>query len=136
MLTNKTNKAGFTIIELIVIIAVIGILAAIGIVSYGGARQNAARNAADTTAQQVKIKLGEYYTDMNYYPLASVVDGYLRGANSVALADDFKDITDAGGTYAPTPSGCNNTSTLCTSYLITIPPVVWGGSGANLEIRP
>lgn len=137
MFKKKISNSGFTIVELVIVIAVIGILAGIGIVSYSGARQNAAKNAAIATAQQVKLKIGEYYTDNNYYPLASVIDSYLRSINSTALADDYKRITDAGGYYTPSPGGCNNTSSLCTGgYVITIPPAVWGGSGANTEIRP
>lgn len=135
MLIKKNNKSGFTIVELIIVIAVIGILGAIGIVSYSGARQSAARNAADTTAQQVKLKIGEYYTDMGYYPLASVVEGYLRSVNAGTVADDFEAIKAKGGTYVPT-SGCNNTSVLCATYVITLPPAVWGGSGASIEVRP
>lgn len=136
MLRKLTAKNGFTIVELIVIVAVIGILGTIAIVSYGGARQNAARSAAETTAQQVKLKIGEYYTDNNFYPLtASVIDTYLRGSNAAGLADDFDELVDNGATYTPTAS-CNNTSILCATYTISIPASAWGGSGAALTVTP
>ena len=65
---HKKNKiTGFTIVELIVVIAVIGILAGISLVVYGGMRRNAVstvlttdlRNAA-TALENSNIKKGEY----------------------------------------------------------------------------
>ena len=43
---KKTNKKGFTIVELVIVIAVIAILAGVMIPTFGGIIENANKNAA------------------------------------------------------------------------------------------
>lgn len=65
------KKAGFTVVELLIVIVVIAILAAISIVTFNGIQQRAAKSAADSAITQVakKIKIhkaqhGDYPTDL------------------------------------------------------------------------
>jgi len=53
MNTNKQNIKGFTLIELIVVVAIIGILAAVGTVAYAGYTK--AANAAVIKAQHAQV---------------------------------------------------------------------------------
>lgn len=137
--TRKHSKSGFTIVEIIVIVTVIGILTTIGVVSYGGYRTRAAKSQAESTVQQVRLKLGEYYTDNNKYPLAAAnVNTEIRtlGINT-ATADSFQAMIAAGATYVPlSDSGgtCNNVATPCVKYTITVPSSYWGGTDAALVI--
>lgn len=64
----KQNKAGFTIVELLIVIVVIGILAAITIVAYNGIqdRTNDASVKSDLTALMKKFEL--YKVDKGTYP--------------------------------------------------------------------
>jgi len=54
----KSNKQGFTIVELLIVIVVIGILAAITIVAYNGI-QNRGKTAAAQSAANTIIKKAE-----------------------------------------------------------------------------
>jgi len=54
----KSNKQGFTIVELLIVIVVIGILAAITIVAYNGI-QNRSKTAAAQSAANTVIKKAE-----------------------------------------------------------------------------
>lgn len=139
-MARHTNKQGFTIVELITVIAVIGILATIGIVSYSGYRTRAAKSSADSTVQQVKLKLGEYFTDNNRYPASSAdVTTYLNSVQAGTTATAFTAITGGGGTYAATPSGCATTGgTACSSYTITVPATYWGApsTDASISVAP
>lgn len=134
---------GFTIVELIVIIVVIGILASIAVVSYSGAQNRAKRSSFDANAQQVKLKLGEYFTDNNKYPAikgtatyeAGSVTKYLNDTKSTTLVTEF---VKSAYVYTPLPSGCNNTTVTCESYTITVAQSAWGGTTADpiVEAKP
>jgi len=54
---NKHVQAGFTIVELLIVVIVIAILAAITIVAYNGIRDRASDSAAKTELSQAGTKL-------------------------------------------------------------------------------
>lgn len=134
-MTHKySRQAGFTIVELIVIIAVIGILAAIGIASYAGVQNRAKKSTFDSNAQQIKLKLGEYMTDKNGYPRTGAdVIQYLSDTGATALATEA-----SSGVYQYAPTGCPAAPGLCTGYTITVAKSVWGGgaSDTNIVVSP
>ena len=47
------NKKGFTLVELLVVVAILGVLAAVGIVSFGGFLSKSKINAAEYNYKMV-----------------------------------------------------------------------------------
>lgn len=72
----KTNKSGFTIVELLIVIIVIAILAAIVIAAYNGTQQRARASAAssDLSTFAGKVQYGLSSLNTNQYP--TVLDVY------------------------------------------------------------
>ncbi|HUD02706.1 MAG TPA: prepilin-type N-terminal cleavage/methylation domain-containing protein, partial [Candidatus Paceibacterota bacterium] len=64
----KVRKKGFTLIELMVVIAIIGILASIIMVSLSSAQSKGrdAKRVADI--RTIQLALEEYYNDNGNYP--------------------------------------------------------------------
>ena len=95
----KNRKKGFTIIELIVVIAILGILAAILIPQFGNFREKAAENAVLSEARSVATAVDAYYALEGEWPeddtakAKMVTDKYL----TQALAD--KTTLAAGGAF-------------------------------------
>lgn len=61
-------EKGFTLLELLTVIAIIGLLAAVIIASFGRARMSAQDKARLTTVFQLQLALETYYTNFGRYP--------------------------------------------------------------------
>ncbi len=67
-LRKKRNQKGFTLIELMIVIAIIGILAAIAIPQFTKYRAKAFNAAALSDARNLKTDLEAYYAEWEQYP--------------------------------------------------------------------
>jgi len=64
----KRIQKGFTLIELMIVVAIIGILAAIAIPQFTKYRERAFNSAALADARNLKTDLEGYYAEWQMYP--------------------------------------------------------------------
>ncbi len=115
---KKTNA--FTIVELIVVITVIAILTGGAALSITSNARNARDTRRRTDIQQIKSSL-EFYRSAQpngFYPVAlpTLVPSFME---AVPTDPSSTTTTVINYTYTPAPSGCNNTTTLCTTYSLS-----------------
>ena len=68
MLNKLRSKKGFTLIDLLIVVAIIGILAAIAIPQFAAYRQKAYNSAAQSDLKNFKTGLESYFADFQRYP--------------------------------------------------------------------
>lgn len=66
---SKPKQAGFTIVELLIVIVVIGILAAITIVAYNGIQERAKFTRVQSDLKNINTALQIYHADEGVYPV-------------------------------------------------------------------
>ncbi|MEK9179277.1 MAG: prepilin-type N-terminal cleavage/methylation domain-containing protein [Patescibacteria group bacterium] len=66
---NRTNKNGFTLIEVLVVATIISLLASIGFVSYASFSRQSRDARRKTDLENVRSALELYRSDNDYYPV-------------------------------------------------------------------
>ena len=117
-----TKSSGFTLVELLVVVAIIGILSAIGIVSYSGYTKSAKVSSTKSIMQQIALMQTEYLSNVGGYyvttagttcePTATTsesierelfpkeVDGAIVGEDVITTTNGFNMcIVSSGGGY-------------------------------------
>jgi len=67
-MSTRLNSLGFTLIELMIVIAIIGVLAAIAIPQFAAYRQKAHNAAVLSDLHTSKSVVEAYYLENYYYP--------------------------------------------------------------------
>ena len=107
---NNKTKRGFTLVELLVVIAIIGILATLAVVALQQARKNArdAKRIADI--KQIQTALELYYNEWGIYPDSLDFGGELS-SGTIYMSQIPKAPTPADGSCASSENSYSYTAT-------------------------
>ncbi len=111
--TLNRKEHGFTLIELVVVLAILGILIALAVPRYLGARKKAYKAEADNILQEAKTLEWAYYQQYNLFDITG---------NSIGLVTP-------GGMHWQTPGFAGGTNTsVSIGMLGTVSPLSTGDS--------
>jgi prepilin-type N-terminal cleavage/methylation domain-containing protein len=105
---NIFTRKGFTLIEVLVVVAIIGILASLLMVNFGGARDSAKNKSLRAAMGEIQLALEVYKAQNRRYPAAitDLVPEYIGSlptaadsGNSNCSIGSGQYSTDGGGTY-------------------------------------
>jgi general secretion pathway protein G len=96
--SSRTSSAGFTLIELMVVISIIGVLAGIAVVQVKNMQRKARETALRKDLHDMREAIDNFYADKQRYPsdLNELVPKYLQRIpkDPISKAQDWDAITE------------------------------------------
>jgi|GEM_PF-1742305 len=93
------SQKGFSLIELLVVMAIISILAAVGTIQYMKYIANSRYAKLESTLRQMMLVAEDYYSEFNKYPNGSC-DNLSSGGEKVCWIDASGSIVTSSGVYS------------------------------------
>lgn len=136
----KKVQQGFTLIELMIVVAIIGILAAVAIPAYQDYTTRAKVSEILTIASAARTTVAEYYISTGGYPATTTAAGISTDANQSDYISAIAFATSTGGallTYTLTDFGGTATNGKTFEYLVQGSPsgVKVDCTGGDLEAK-
>jgi prepilin-type N-terminal cleavage/methylation domain-containing protein len=128
----KTNrKSGFTLVEIMIVVAIIGLLAAIAIPNFVKARGTAQKNACINNLRQIDGAKEQWALENRASAGANVSTDATTGAYSY-IKGGVVPVCPAGGTYTPGAVNADPTCSLDTAaeggHTLNAPAATTGGT--------
>ena len=98
-----TKSSGFTLVELLVVVAIIGILSAVGVVSYSGYVSSAKQKSAHNVMLQISLAQTEEYSNSGSYYTQVTVSG--ECTPTLSTSNDIETTLFGGGDQIPKEMG-------------------------------
>jgi prepilin-type N-terminal cleavage/methylation domain-containing protein len=117
MKVKSSGKAGFTLVEIMIVVAIIGMLASIAIPNFIRARTNSQVNACINNLRQIDSAIQEWALEFKQVGSATVVSANLMPYMGRGTVGQWPSCP-AGGTYAVTTVATKPT---CTATGHTLP---------------
>jgi len=117
---TKNIQKGFTLIELMIVVAIIGILAAIAIPAYQDYTIRAQVTEGLNLASDLKAGVGEFYANEGVWP----TDESDLGLTEVKSGKYVESVTVSNGTIIVTYGGAANDNLVTTGPVLSIRPMV------------
>jgi prepilin-type N-terminal cleavage/methylation domain-containing protein len=122
MKTNKTScKAGYTLVEIMAVVAMVGLLAAIAIPNLIKARANSQQNACINNLRQVDVAISEWALETGQSTGTSVADVSVVSAYIKLNSSSSVPACPAGGAYNTATVGSTPQVSCSLSTLTALP---------------